>query len=900
MKKIHFSFFLIFFSGILFSQQEKYSRVKIFTDDLGLKKLAQSGVTIDHGNYRKNVFFESDFSETEIQKIKSSGIKYEIKIDDVSQFYQIQNHSEQRIANNKQQATNCQLPTTYQQPTNFALGAQGGYFTYNEFLANIDSMSAKYPNLISSKAPIDTFHSIQGREIYWLKISDNPNVNEAEPEVMYTSLHHAREPGSLSQLIFYMWYLLENYGTNQEVTNLVDNTEMYFVPMVNPDGYVYNQTTNPNGGGMWRKNRRNNGGGTFGVDLNRNYGYKWGLDDTGSSPDSNSDTYRGDSAFSEPETQAMKFFCENHDFKIVLNYHTYGNLFIYPWGYDYSIYTPDSALFVNYAQLMTRDNNYNFGTGDQTVGYITNGDSDDWMYGEQNSKPKIFSCTPEVGPADNGFWPPSNTIVDLCQANMTQNLTMAHLVGKYATVKEISPSVVSNKNGFFPFKIQRLGLDSPATFTVSITPIGNEITNVGANKIFSSLNLLEEQTDSISYSLGTAIQSGQIFSFALSVDNGSYVSTDTITKIFGQPTTAFSDAGNNLNNWQTTDWGTSSTIFYSASSSITDSPGGDYSNNNTTEITLQTQIDLTNSVDALLTFYARWEIEPGYDYVQVFASSDNGSSWNPLCGKYTHPGNSNQDEGQPLYDGSQLSWIFEEISLKDFAGQNLLLKFQLVSDNWTTGDGFYFDDLKVEKILAPQEIGIDSLVLVPVNPTENDTVQVVVYSTFPSSGCDQTDLQFAINNFSIIASATHSLGVLTVLCGSVDTLTLGQLNSGNYELIYSASDSATSSVFDTDTLNFTVQQTAVIEKVNESFQFDIYPNPNEGNFNLKISHPIAIGFENFKMEFFNILGKKVFSRQLKTGNEQLTPNLSEGIYFCQILSENFRSEVKIIAVVKNK
>ena len=73
-----------------------------------------------------------------------------------------------------------------------------------------------------------------------------------------------------------MWYLLENYATNADIKATVDNTELFFVPCVNPDGYVYNQTTNPNGGGMWRKNRRNNGT-SFGVDINRNYGYNWGL-----------------------------------------------------------------------------------------------------------------------------------------------------------------------------------------------------------------------------------------------------------------------------------------------------------------------------------------------------------------------------------------------------------------------------------------------------------------------------------------------------------------------------------------------------------------------------------------------------------------------------------------------
>ena len=83
------------------------------------------------------------------------------------------------------------------------------------------------------------------------KISDNPNQDENEPEILYDAVHHAREPNSLSQLIFYMYYLLENYGLNDEVTYLVNETEMYFVPCINPDGYIYNQINDPNGGGMW-------------------------------------------------------------------------------------------------------------------------------------------------------------------------------------------------------------------------------------------------------------------------------------------------------------------------------------------------------------------------------------------------------------------------------------------------------------------------------------------------------------------------------------------------------------------------------------------------------------------------------------------------------------------------
>jgi hypothetical protein len=81
--------------------------------------------------------------------------------------------------------------------------------------------------------------------------------------------------------------------------------------VINPDGYVYNETIAPNGGGMHRKNRRDTGcgdGTQRGIDLNRNYGYEWGADNSGSSPNPCSSTFRGDSAFSEPETQAVRDF----------------------------------------------------------------------------------------------------------------------------------------------------------------------------------------------------------------------------------------------------------------------------------------------------------------------------------------------------------------------------------------------------------------------------------------------------------------------------------------------------------------------------------------------------------------------------------------------------------------
>ena len=144
-------------------------------------------------------------------------------------------------------------------PVNFNLGTMGGFYKYQEFIDEIDAMAAQYPNLITVKDTINNYLSIENRPIYFMRMSDNAATDENEPEILYTSIHHAREPNSLSEVIFYMWYLLENYDNSEEIQFLLDNTELYFVPMINPDGYIYNEVNDPNGGGMWRKNRRNNG-----------------------------------------------------------------------------------------------------------------------------------------------------------------------------------------------------------------------------------------------------------------------------------------------------------------------------------------------------------------------------------------------------------------------------------------------------------------------------------------------------------------------------------------------------------------------------------------------------------------------------------------------------------------
>ncbi len=699
--KAHLSFFstlvVLLVSLSSFSQQLKYSKVKIHTDGLGLQKLAEKGVSIDHGETKQGVYFISDFSETDVHVISKSGYPYEILIDDVSKYYATQNELPENLL--PYSGTLPCKPGAAKIPSHFHLGKYAGFFGYNEMLSILDSMQLLYPDLISKKEPIDPAMTTSGgRPLYWLRISNKPNENQpGKTQVFYNALHHAREPGSISQIIYYMWYLLDNYATDKEIKGLVDNLEMYFVPCVNPDGYVANQSSNPNGGGMKRTNGR-------GVDINRNYDIKWGYDNSGSSNSPGSDTYRGPSAGSEAETKMIKKFCINHNFKLAMSCHTYGGLLIFPWGYKSNFFTPDNKSFLAYAKFMAENNKYSIGTPNQTVGYLTNGSSDDWFYGEQTLKNKIFEFTPEAGVS---FYPAKNTIIPFCKEVFEINLKMAKIALKYAVATDTEPYFIKNKSGYFHYQFASTVPDTMSNFTIKIIPISPEIISVGAPKNYTAIMIDKIISDSVSYTLDPKTAKGTPIKYVLNISNGQFTHADTIEKISGDPAIAIAENGNNINNWISSGWNLSNTEFHSPSSSITDSPTGKYANNANTTITTKKGVDLSNAKNAILTFWAKWSIETNFDYAQIQASVDSGQTWTPLCGKYSIVGSKNQDLNQPVYQG-EMGWVQEEINLQDYVGQKVWFRFVLKTDGQNVSDGFYFDDLMVSAING-SAIGMDEL-----------------------------------------------------------------------------------------------------------------------------------------------------------------------------------------------
>ena len=237
--------------------QEKYQKVRIHYNTETEKQQIIQDAELDHFHEKKGSFLECEISETFVQNLKNSGKTVDVVINDMQVFVQ------QNI--NSRNGVICENGSTIVDPVNYNIGSMAGFLTYAECMAELDQMRTLYPNLITAKANVGTFLTFENRAIQFVKISDNPDVDETEKRILFDAMHHAREPGSMQQLIYFMWYLLENYSTNLEIKNLVDNTEIFCIPVINVDGYLYNQSTNPAGGGFWRKNRRDNGNGTFGV-----------------------------------------------------------------------------------------------------------------------------------------------------------------------------------------------------------------------------------------------------------------------------------------------------------------------------------------------------------------------------------------------------------------------------------------------------------------------------------------------------------------------------------------------------------------------------------------------------------------------------------------------------------
>jgi len=383
-----------------------------------------------------------------------------------------------------------------------------GYFdhfhSYDQIVQQMRDIEANHPEIAKLYDIGDGWEKTAGiadRDIWALKISDNVEKEEIrEPEVLYMAMHHAREIITPEILLYWMHYLVNNYGTDSTITSIVNHRQIWIVPLVNPDGFEYVRNVDM----WWRKNRRRNSDGSYGVDLNRNYSFKWGLDDIGSSGRPSSNVYRGTAPFSEPETRAVRDLVEAHHFVISLSFHSYGRMFLYPWGYIAED-TPDNSTFKAIADSVTAYNGYSGGNAKSGIIYLVNGECDDWLYGEQQAKFKVFGFTPEVG---TSFHPDTTQIMPQILENLKPIIYVAKAAERYSLRPEFTHTPLNDR--------EDTSQPIPVTVQITASPFGLDTSTV-------FLHYREGRQDTFRREALEVIPGSQIFVATIPAPNRSVV-----------------------------------------------------------------------------------------------------------------------------------------------------------------------------------------------------------------------------------------------------------------------------------------------------------------------------------------------------------------------------------------
>ena len=296
------------------------------------------------------------------------------------------------------------------------------YYTYQKMTDLLQNLSVNHSDIMLLTSLGKTY---EGRDIWMVKLSDNVSNDEDEPGILLMGAHHGNEKPSFEVLIYFIEHMVENYGkenidddldgqinediidgfnndcdglvdedpSEDRVRNIINNTQIFVIPMVSPDSVEANTRKNcaPNHGPFGLRKKVT----SYGVNLNRNYGYDWCLYQVFpfkygifSSFLDSSFNYRGPYPFSENETQGVRNFVDTHNISISLSYHSYGEVMMYPWMHT-SLPTPDEELFISIGKNMSKINKYELlKDGFRNKTYLlprfggTLGTSENWLYGE--------------------------------------------------------------------------------------------------------------------------------------------------------------------------------------------------------------------------------------------------------------------------------------------------------------------------------------------------------------------------------------------------------------------------------------------------------------------------------------------------------------------------------------
>jgi carboxypeptidase D len=347
------------FLTTLFSFSDRYPVEIQFNDIRDLNKLNHLEIHYDHHRTKNSVHaFVDDNIYVEIQLLG-----FKIK--------KIENHAHDQFQKLKLQTEDTENPLLE-------------YHNYLEMTDFLESIANQYPEITDLYS---IGQSVQGRELWVMNVTDNPGINEVEPEFKYIANMHGDEVVGRELSLYLIEWLCENYGSNTRATNLVNNVDIYIMPSMNPDGFEAGSRYNANG-----------------IDLNRDF------------PDQFNDPNNSTNG-RQPETVAVMEWSWQHHFVLSANMHGGALVVNYPFDGPYSGYysaTPDDDMFIYLASdysenhpTMYQSNSFSNGITNGSEWYALNGGMQDWNYVWQNSFDVTLEQSSEKWPSASelqGFW----------------------------------------------------------------------------------------------------------------------------------------------------------------------------------------------------------------------------------------------------------------------------------------------------------------------------------------------------------------------------------------------------------------------------------------------------------------------------------------------------------------
>nr|HMT11242.1 immune inhibitor A [Ignavibacteria bacterium] len=407
--------------------------------------------------------------------------------------------------------------------------------------------------------------------------------------------------------------------------------------------------------------------------------------------------------------------------------------------------------------------------------YYSSGTTRDWLHRVNGT----YCWTPEVGGSD--FWPLQNEIIPESNKMLPSYKYLSWVGGAYARFQNytIQGSGYVERNDTLKLQvgIRNKGLSLPSnSVTVSISTSYPNITAINSNINYGSIAARQIKYNTVPFTFkltNAAAYMDEIKLIVSTKQENVETSLDTISVIVGRGNVLVSDnSENGTGRWtksgNQTQWDTTFVGYWSEGHSFSDSRYGNSKDNSNNYFTLNDTINLIGVVNPRLEFMAKWATETNFDYTRIQVSTNFGSTWTNLAGRFT-----STVGGQPSYHGVQ-SWIYERINLNPYIGQRIKLRFNYISDNGLPGDGFYFDNFRVVNY-TDGPVGITQ--------TGNEVpVRVGLYQNFPNPFNPATKIKFDL------ASSTFvKISVYDVAGREISVPVSQNMNAGSYEMEFDAS-----------------------------------------------------------------------------------------------------------------